>query len=300
MAVITNLGVAIYSSLAGALALFFSFIPRLIGFLVILLIGWIVAKALEKGITLLLQRVGFDRVGERIGLARMEQQLNMRMNASSLLGRVVFWFVFLIFLIPAFNALELTAVSSLLNSVISYVPNVFVAIIVLLLGTLLAVFAYDVVTAASAGRVGNPRLIGNIVRYAIVGFTVLVALEQLQIAPVLIGILFTAVVGGAALALGLSFGLGGRDTAQRLLTRGEDALSTARSTVPTAQYANQPFNQAPSMGKAQPGQPVSTPQPPPSSATMNPAQREGMTTPTEPMSPGGNMPPQNQPPYRGR
>src|SRR5437879_1579508 len=103
MAVVTNLGVAIISSLATALALVFAFVPRLIGFLVILLIGWAIAKGLEKGVTLLLRRVGFDRVGQRIGLDRMEQQLNMRMDASSLLGKVVFWFVFLIFLIPAFN-----------------------------------------------------------------------------------------------------------------------------------------------------------------------------------------------------
>jgi len=317
MSVITNLGVAIISSLATALALVFAFVPRLIGFLVILLIGWAIAKGLEKGVTLLLRRVGFDRVGQRIGLDRMEQQLNMRMDASSLLGKVVFWFIFLIFLIPAFNALELVAVSGLLNGLVSYVPNIFVAIVVLLLGMLVASLAYDVVVAASSRRMKNPRMLGNVVRYFIVGFSVLIALEQLGIAPQLISILFTAVVGGAALALGLSFGLGGRETAQRLLSRSESALGGTGTG--DSQFSREPFNQSPEMGKMQSSQsgsfsssaqPGSSAQPvPPVTSTqsaqqvppeMRPTQRAGTIPPTERPSTGTMPPPQTQRPYPDR
>ncbi|BCL82978.1 small-conductance mechanosensitive ion channel [Ktedonobacteria bacterium brp13] len=325
MSVITNLGVAVISSLATALALVFAFVPRLIGFLVILLIGWAIAKGLEKGVTLLLRRVGFDRVGERIGLARMEQQLNMRMDASSLLGRVVFWFIFLIFLIPAFNALELVAVSGLLNGLISYVPNIFVAIVVLLLGMLVASLAYDVVVAASSRRMKNPRMLGNVVRYFIVGFSVLIALEQLSIAPLLISILFTAVVGGAALALGLSFGLGGRETAQRLLSRSESALSgSSTGALETdSQFSREPFNRAPEMGKmqssqpesfspsaqpgssAQPAQPVTPAQSAQQASQQVPpevrsAQRAGTMPPPERPFTGNITPPQMERPYPDR
>jgi hypothetical protein len=261
MNTVTNWGVAIVSSFAAAMALVFSFIPRLVGFLVILIVGWIVAAILEKGVTLLLRRVGFDRMSERIGLARLEQRMNVRMDAASLLGKIVFWFVFLIFLVPACNALQLTSVSLLLGLIIGYIPNVFVAIVVLLLGMLLATFVADVVRAAlSNAKNANPNILANVARYVIIGFAILVALEQLQIAPALITTLFTAVIGGAALACALAFGLGGRDTAKQLLERGVGTMSTAPASgiaTPAMSQDNSPadqvdmrqrFNQAPQMG----------------------------------------------------
>ncbi len=242
--VITSWGVAIYTSLATALALAFAFIPKLIGFLVILLIGWLVATALEKAVTFLLRKVGFDRLGDRIGLTRLEQQMNLRMDTAGVLGRIVYWFVFLIFLVSAVDALGLTAISNLLGQVIGYIPNVFVAILVLFLGALAASFVADIVRGLTASsRVGNPGVFANIARYAILGFATLIALEQLQIAPALLNILFTAIIGAVALAFalafGLSFGLGGRETAQRWLARGESSLS-----VPAASYTSQPAGYA--------------------------------------------------------
>ena len=269
MSVITNWGVAIYSSMASALAIVFAFIPKLIGFLVILLVGWIVASLLEKGLTLLLRRVGFDRLSDRIGFTRFEQRMNVRMDPANLLGKVLFWFVFLIFLVPAFNALELTAISTLIGQIVGYIPNVFVAIIVLFLGMALASLAAELVRGASAStRMANPNFLANVARYAILGFSVLIALEQLQIAPALITTLFTAVVGSIALACGLAFGLGGRDSAKRILERGEGRVSAAMGPAGQAQIdMSQPFNQPPPMvgkapsesmppGQGQPAQPV--------------------------------------------
>lgn len=250
MITVTNWGAAIISSFAGALALVFSFIPRLIGFLVILIVGWIVAALLEKGVTLLLRRVGFDRISERIGLTRLEQRMNIRMDAASVLGKVVFWFVFLIFLVPACNALQLDAVSQLLALIIGYIPNVFVAIVVLFLGMLLATFIADIVHRAMAtSQTSNPKVLANVARYVIIGFAVLVALEQLQIAPALITTLFTAVIGGAALACALAFGLGGRDTAKQLLERSMGTIAPSGlsqdRTPTTPMDMRQRFNQSP-------------------------------------------------------
>lgn len=239
MAAITDWGTAIVTSFAGALALVFAFIPKLLGFLIILLIGWLIASALSKALVFLLRKVGFDRLATRIGLTRMEQQMGISLDAAGILGKVVYWFVFLIFLIPAVNALGLTAVSALLGQVVGYIPNVFVAIIVLFLGTLAATVVADLVRGAtSKANVGNPNIFATIARFAIMGFAALVALEQLQIAPALLNILFTAIVGAAALAFGLAFGLGGRETAQRILNRGESTVSNAASQVST-QYNNQ-------------------------------------------------------------
>ena len=236
MQTVADWGAAIYTSLAGALALLFSFIPKLIGFLVILLIGWLVATAVAKALTLVLRKVGFDRISDRIGLTRLERQMNVQMDAAGLLGKLVYWFVFLIFLVPAVNALGLTTVSDLIGRIVGYLPNVFVAILVLFLGTLAATFIADLVRGAAAStRIGNANVFASIARYAILGFVALIALEQLQIAPALIQILFTAIVGSAALAFGLAFGLGGRESAQRLLSRGESSLTTAATQAQISQ-----------------------------------------------------------------
>jgi hypothetical protein len=107
---------------------------------------------------------------------------------------------------------------------VAYIPNVFVAILVLSLGTLAATVVADLVRGATAStNIGNSNMFANVARYTIIGFSALAALEQLQIAPALLNILFTAMIGSLALAFGLAFGLGlgGRETAQRWLARTE-------------------------------------------------------------------------------
>jgi hypothetical protein len=238
--VVTNWGEAILTALANALNLLLTFIPKFLGFLVILLVGWIIASLLGKAVTFLLRKVGFDRLSDRIGLSRLEQQMGVRMDTAGILGKITFWFIFLIFLVPAVNALGLTSVSNLMNTLIAYIPNVFVAILVLFLGTLLATVVADIVRGATAtARIGNPNIFAGIARWALIGFAALIALEQLQIAPSLITVLFTAIVGAAALAFGLAFGLGGRETAQRMLQRTESTVSNVSSQVNTQQMMDQ-------------------------------------------------------------
>ena len=236
---IRDWGTAIINALANALNLVLTFIPKLIGFLVILLVGWIIASVVSRALTFLLRKIGFDRMADRIGLTRFEQRMGIKMDAAGLLGKIVYWFVFLIFLVPAVDALGLTAVSAILSTVIAYIPNVFVAILVLFLGTLAATFVADIVRGATAtANIGNPSIFANIARFAIMGFAALVALEQLQIAPALINELFGAIVAAAAIAFGLAFGLGGQDTARRYLARGESTMSDAASQMSAQQGTN--------------------------------------------------------------
>jgi len=271
MGVVTNWGQAVLTSLGNALNLVLTFIPKLIGFLVILLIGWLIASAVSKAVVFLLRKVGFDNMANRIGLTRMEQRMGMRLDPAGILGKVVYWFIFLIFLIPAVNSLGLTSVSNILNSIIAYIPNVFVAIIVLFLGTLLATFISDIVRGAtSSANIGSPSVFAGIARWAIIGFAALIALEQLQIAPALMNILFTAIIGAAAIAFGLAFGLGGQETARRLLARSENTVTDAAAKI-QAQQAQQNMyaaNQVPAQTGGQPQQ-------------MNPAyQQPAYTQPT--------------------
>lgn len=236
MGTVTNWGTAVITALANALNLVLTFIPKLIGFLVIILIGWIVATLVSKAAVALLRKIGFDKFADRIGLSRFDQRMGVQLDPAGVLGKVIYWFLFLIFLIPALNSLGLTSVSNILNSIIAYIPNVFVAIIVLFLGALLATFVSDIVRGAMSGTgIGNASIFANIARWAIILFAAIIALEQLQIAPSLMNILFTAVVGAVAIAFGLAFGLGGRETAQRLLNRAEGPVSNAASQVQAQQ-----------------------------------------------------------------
>ena len=190
----------------------------------------------SKALTFLLRKVGFDRLSDRIGVTRMEQNMGIHLDTAGILGKIAFWFIFLIFLVPAVDALGLTAVSGVLNALVAYIPNVFVAILVLFLGTLAATFVADIVRGATAtARVGSPSIFAGIARWAIIGFAALIALEQLQIAPALINVLFTAIVGAVAIAFGLAFGLGGQETARRWLARSENTVTDAAARIQAQQ-----------------------------------------------------------------
>jgi Conserved TM helix len=234
MQTVTDWGQALLTSFTSALALIFAFIPKLIGFLIIMLVGWLVAKALGKAVTLLLRKVGFDNFSNRIGLTRFEQRMGIQLDPADFLGQIVFWFVILVFLVPALESLGLTSITLILNELISYIPNVFVAILILFLGTLLATVVADIVRGAIAtAGIGNPNVFAEISRWAIILFAVLMALTQLEIATALVVELFGAIVFGSALAFGLAFGLGGRDAAKRLIESSENALGNRATTVST-------------------------------------------------------------------
>src|SRR5438445_11164959 len=166
---VQNWGQAILNALSNALNLMLTFIPRLIGFLVILLVGWLIAMLVSKALTLLLRRIGFDRMSDRIGLTRFEQRMGVRMDSAGILGRIVFWFILLIFLVPAADALGLPTVSNVLSTLVDYIPNVFVAILVLFLGAHAATVVADLVRGATASaKIGNPNIFAGIARWTII------------------------------------------------------------------------------------------------------------------------------------
>jgi Conserved TM helix len=241
-----NIGVSIVNALNDAVRLILTFIPRLIGFAIILLVGFIIATLVSKALILILRKIGIDRMSERIGLTRFEGRMGVKMDSAGILGKIVYWFILLIFLVPAADALGVPAVSNILNQLVAYIPNVFVAILVLFLGALAGTVVADLVRGATASaKLGNPNLFATIARFAILGFAALIALEQLQIAPALINELFGGIVAAAAIAFALAFGLGGQETARKWLTRGESTVSTAASQLQAQQQQPSADSQAP-------------------------------------------------------
>jgi len=216
--VVTNLVEAVYVSVASALSALLSFIPALIGALIILLIGWVLAGILARLVRGLLERIGFERAAERIGVTGFLGRTGWRRpSASQLLGELVKWFIRLIFLEAAATAVHLTAVTDIINRLVLFIPNLIVALVLLMVGALVARLVAGVVRGAAAeAGFGNPELLGRLAQVTILGFAVIVAVNQIGIASSIVNTLFTALVGALALAFGLAFGLGGREIAGRI------------------------------------------------------------------------------------
>lgn len=215
---VTNWSEALLASLTGAASLFFAAVPRLIGFAMILIAGWIVAALIEKAVVTVLRAMHFNGFAERAGMAGFLQKSNVDSDAAGTIGVIVRWFVRLIALVVAFDALGLVAVSDILRQLLMWLPNLVVALVVLGVGGLAANASGKLVQGAAAkGGLARPALLASVARYAVWTCAVMVAINQLGIATTLINILLMAVAGAVALALGLSFGLGGRETAATIV-----------------------------------------------------------------------------------
>lgn len=223
------------SSLATATALFFSAIPKIFGFIVILAVGWVVASLVEKAVASLLRTIKFNDLAKRSGLADFVSKMDTGTDSAGVLGAIVKWFIRLIALVVAFDALGLPAVSDVLRQLLLWLPNGVVALVVLVIGGLLAAALGNVARGAAAkSALGNPELLAKVASGLVWAFAIVVAVNQIGIATALVNTLFMAAVGAVALALGLAFGLGGRETASEIVRnwyakgqQNQDTLSRA-------------------------------------------------------------------------
>jgi mechanosensitive ion channel-like protein len=215
---VQDTGDAFRASLAGALNTFLSAIPRIIGFAVVLIVGWIFSSLLARGVEALLHAVRFNDLARRSGFGDFVQQMGVRDDSSGVIASIVKWFVRLIALVVAFDTLGLPAVSNVLNQLLLWLPNLIVALVVLVIGGLAANALSRLVRGATAqAGFTNPDMLATVSRVAVWGFAIVVAITQLGIATALINSLVIGIIGGLALAFGLAFGLGGRERAARLL-----------------------------------------------------------------------------------
>ncbi len=215
---ITDWGTAVMTALTGALAMVVAAIPLVIGFLVILIVGWIIAGIVGGILAALLRAIRFNDLAQRSGLTGFVRDMGLQHDPAGVVAEIAKWFVRLIVLVVAFNELGLTAVSQVFNQMLAWLPNLVVALVVLVITGILANAAADLVRGSTAeAGLGNPRMLSTVAKVAIWGFGIIVALDQIGIAATLVNTLFMAFVGAIALAIGLSFGLGGRDTASEIV-----------------------------------------------------------------------------------
>ncbi len=220
----------------GGLDTFFRAIPQIIGALVLLVIGWIIAGVIGRLVQKLLDRAGADRLTQRAGIDGFLQRAGVR-NASAglVVGFVVKWWIRLIVLEVAIPALGISAITTTLDKIVAYIPSVLAALLIILIGAFVAKLAAEAVRGIARGAgFGNADSLGTITQAVILVLVFVAALQQVHVAETLVNELLIAVLAALALAAGLAFGLGGREVAAMMLRNAYDKGRQASAQLQSA------------------------------------------------------------------
>jgi hypothetical protein len=249
----TDAGSTLWTSFTGALDQFFHFLPALFGAVIVLVVGWVVAKVVGRVLVKGLHLIGFERAVQSTGIGNQVNRISPKWTASRLVGELVRWCVFLLFVQAASNLLAMPQLTTIINTIVLFIPQLVVAIGIVVIGAWVARFVGNALRASLSRIEGvNPSLFARLAQGTILGFAVIAALSQLGIAPFIVNSLFIGLVATLALALGLAFGLGGRDVAARITQRWyeggrrmADGLRTGGATGTTPVYGATPHGWSP-------------------------------------------------------
>lgn len=193
-----------------------NFIPRFLSGLIVLIIGIIIATFLKQIVLELFKFINLDGILKRYGVPDKKEGVDW----SNIIAELVRWFVIVLFLIPTADVWGLNQFVTVLDGLLLYLPNVFVAVLLLLVGFVISRLVHDLVLASVQGvSKDTSRTVAMVARWAVLIFVFLIVLNQLGIASDLIRIIFTGLVAMIAIAGGLAFGLGGQDAAKELLSK---------------------------------------------------------------------------------
>ena len=213
---LTFAAVDIGASLQGALNSFFAFIPRLIGFLIILAIGFIVAKVVKTIVVKLLEKVGLDKAMHSGSVGQYVNKAAPDLKPAKIIGAIAFWFIFLGALSIAVSQLGIPALTTFVAAIGAYLPNVVAAILIFIVAGVVAA-AIGGLVARTMGDTPTGKVVGSVVPVLVMAIATFMILNQLQIAPEIVTITYAALIGGVFLAMALAFGLGGREVAGQML-----------------------------------------------------------------------------------
>jgi hypothetical protein len=199
----------------------FDFLPNLVGFLLILLVGYLVSKVVAGIVRTLLGKLHLDRRLHESSASRYVDAVLPGASPANGIARVVFWLIFIFFVTAAIGALGIPAATSFMNQVLAYLPNVIVAILIFIVAALLSGAVAGAVVRFM-GDTPTGKVVGAVAPAVIMTIAFFMILEQLQIAPEIVRIAFTAIMFALALGLALAFGLGGRELAADLLRQARD------------------------------------------------------------------------------
>lgn len=193
-------------------------LPRILAAIVILILGWLLARLVKFMVIKFLKMVRFNYVTEKSGVEKFLQDGGVAVDATSIIGTLVYWIVMLVVIIATLNSLNLTAASTLFNKIMLFIPNVIVAIVILIIGIYIAKMVSQIVKTSLKGMQDKTAdLISQISFITIIILTAFLTLGQLNIAQEIVTSAFQIIFGSICLALALAFGLGGREKASEIL-----------------------------------------------------------------------------------
>lgn len=193
-------------------------LPALFGAVLILLTGYFVARQVEKWVDNLLKRLDFNRIAEDGGLREVVDRSGARLDPVHAVGKLIFWLVMLIVILLASAALGLESINEMFSIMISFIPTLIAAIVIVILGMVIGEFVRGVILA-SAGTVEGVPTLANVAKGSVVIIAIFMALQQLGVAEEIVTSAFTLILGAVALAVGLAFGLGNTKLAGEIMRR---------------------------------------------------------------------------------
>lgn len=206
-----------------------STLPNIFIAIIVLVIGWILSAAVGKTVKEVVSLTKIDGILARLKVDQVVSRFGIHLNAGQFIGTLVKWFLAVVFLLMASDILGLSAVSQFLNDILLYIPNVIIAAVILLLAAVISNFLQKiVVSSASAAQLSAANFAGVVAKWAILIVGFLIAVEQLGIAQVYLGTLYTGIIAMISLAGGLAFGLGGKDQASAFLARISEEMRARR------------------------------------------------------------------------
>jgi hypothetical protein len=217
--------------LRGSLSqVFGDIVPALLGALVILFAGYLLARVLEKLIERFLRRIRLNRLLERGGVMQAVERSGSRVNPVRVLANLVFWLVMFAVILVAANALGLESLANVFSELVSYIPSVIAAIVIILVGIVLGGFVGGLI-AASAGALHGGRALARVGRSGVILLAVFMALQELGIATDIVTTAFAILFGAIALAMALAFGLGNRELAGEVTREWYESYRTERDAA---------------------------------------------------------------------
>jgi len=208
-----------FESLQGLWQNFLEFIPKIIGALIVIIIGWFIAVAIGRLVTEVLKRIKFDKIFERGIWKEALSKAKWKVDPSGFIGAIVKWVLFITVLVAAIEILGFTQFAIFISKIAAWLPNVIVAAAIFVVAVIIADYLPKIIRAGAEGaKISYSYLLEKIVKWAVWVFAILAILIQLGIAKELIMTLFTGFVAFLVIAGGLAFGLGGKDTAAEILS----------------------------------------------------------------------------------
>lgn len=205
------------------------FVPNLVVAIVVVLLGWGIGVLFGRVVSQIIKAIKVDEALRKAGVEDFLNKGGISLNAGAFLGGLVRWFVILVFLIGALEILKLTQVTQFLTEILNYLPQVIVAVLILIAAGLVADAMKKVVlSSAMSAEVASAGFLATVTKWVIWVFAILVALSQLGIASGFVQTIFTGLVVALSLGLGLSFGLGGQEAASRVIEKLSKEMSSKK------------------------------------------------------------------------